>query len=119
MGATIVDDATAADVNFDKLNIATPATPVDIKAAILAATDHSDIIHRLCGPNITLPPVQAQIIIALDKSGGLTASQLRSALGYGPDIATHTVDTAIYQLRKTFGHNFIINENGIYKIGEL
>lgn len=119
MGATIVDDASSGAVNFDKLHIPQPASAIDIKAAILGELDYTDIIRRRCGKNVTLPPMQAQIIVALDKSGGMSAARLRTALGYGPDITTHAVDNAIYQLRKTFGHDFIVNENGIYKIGKL
>lgn len=119
MGATIVDNTNGAFVDFDKLTIQTPASIIDIKAAILQAMDYTNIIKRHCGTNVTLPPVQARIIMALDKSDGLSAADLRTAIGYEPNITTHVVDNAIYQLRKTFGHKFIINENGIYKIGKL
>jgi hypothetical protein len=63
--------------------------------------------------------LHAQIVVQLYKSGGIDAAGLKSALGYSADTATHTIDTAIYQLRKMFGHDFIINENGVYRIGKL
>ena len=45
--------------------------------------------------------------------------ELKLAVGLSPDITTHSVENAIYQLRKTFGHDFILNENGGYKIGRI
>jgi hypothetical protein len=57
------------------------------------------------------------IVVLLFKTGGMSVNDLKNVLGYSPDIATHTIDTAIYQLRKTYGRNFIKNENGKYLIG--
>ena len=36
-----------------------------------------------------------------------------------PNMTTHAVDTAIYQLRKNYGKDFIQNKNGVYIIGKL
>ena len=45
--------------------------------------------------------------------------ELKENIGFLPDITTHTVENAVYQLRKKYGHDFILNENGKYKIGHL
>ena len=60
-----------------------------------------------------------QILVCLYKTGGMTALQLKDALGYAPNASTHAVDTAIYQLRRMYGREFIQNNNGVYCIGEL
>ena len=76
-------------------------------------------MREIFGMSVSLPRIQAQIIVLLHKSGGMTGNELRDALGYAPDTTTHTVDTAIYQLRRTYGRGFIINTNGVYRIGKL
>ncbi len=107
-------------LDFDSLDIKTPATPIVIKTAIQSAIDGNiQLLRDILGRNVQLPYIQAQIVIMLYKSGGMSAADLRKALGYSPNATTHAVDTAIYQLRKTFGRKFIININGVYKIGEL
>ena len=116
-GATVVDDINMADVDFDTLDIKLPASAMDINAAIMSALDGTGILNAVFKRPVHLSPLHARIVIALYKSGGLNNVDLRIALGYAPDVSTHTVDTAIYQLRKTFGRDFIINENGVYKLG--
>lgn len=107
-------------LDFDSLDIKIPATPIVIKTAIQSAIDGNiQLLRDILGRNVQLPYIQAQIVIMLYKSGGMSAADLRKALGYSPNATTHAVDTAIYQLRKTFGRKFIININGVYKIGEL
>lgn len=118
-GATLVDDAFGADVDFDSLAIALPTTPLELKTAIINATDNSKIIAKLLGPDATVSPIQAQIIARLYKTGGLSADELKIALGYAPDTATHTVSTAIYELRKKYGHDFIKNKDGRFSIGNI
>ena len=76
-------------------------------------------MREILGRDVHLPYIQAQIVILLYKSGGMSAADLRTALGYAPNATTHAVDTAIYQLRKLFGREFIINSNGVYKIGRI
>ena len=49
----------------------------------------------------------------------MTVDQLKCALGYSPDASTHTVDTAIYQLRRAYGRDFILNTDGVYSLGKL
>ena len=77
------------------------------------------MIHRIFGRAVSLSRPQAKIVVALYKSGGMTSDELKVALGYAHDTATHAVDTAIYQLRKTFGHDFIINSKGVYSLGRV
>lgn len=119
LGATVLSAPNTIDLNFDSLNIVMPVSPVQLKMALLDATDSSNIIRKIFGVNVRLSSMHAQIIVKLYKSGGMNAEMLKSALGYSPDATTHTVDTAIYQLRKLYGHDFIINDGGVYKIGKL
>ena len=119
LGATVLDAPNTTDVNFDSLNIVMPISPVQLKGALLDATDSAKVIYKIFGKNERLSNLHAQIVVQLYKSGGMNIGALKSALGYSPDAATHTVDTAVYQLRKLYGHDFIINDNGVYKIGKL
>ena len=120
LGATVSDKEDSTFLNFDALNIPLPARPITIKTEIQKAIDSNiQLLHKILGKKVQLPYVQAQIIILLYKSGGMSAADLRNALGYSPNATTHAVDTAIYQLRKTFGRAFINNVNGIYKIDQL
>lgn len=119
LGATVTDTVGATDINFDKLNLKQPVTITELKAAILGAFDADVIINELLGKNAKLTRLQKMMVVALHKSGGMNGEELKIALGYAPDAATHTVDTAIYQLRKIYGHEFIKNDGGVYKIGKL
>ena len=87
--------------------------------ALLNAADTSKIITKIFGTNVRLSNLHTQIIVQLYKSGGMDSVRLKTSLGYSADATTHTVDTAIYQLRKMYGHEFIVNENGVYRIGKL
>lgn len=119
LGATVLDAPNITDLNFDSLNILMPISPIMLKAALLQAVDCSKIIRQIFGGNVRLSNLQSQIIAKLYKSGGLDSATLKSELGYSPETTTHTIDTAIYQLRKMYGRDFIVNENGVYKIGKL
>ena len=119
LGAMVLDAPNTTDLNFDSLNIVMPISPMQLKVALLDATDSSNIIRKVLGANVRLSNLHAQIVVQLYKSGGMSSGTLKSVLGYSPDAATHTVDTAIYQLRKLYGHDFIINDGGVYKIGKL
>lgn len=118
-GATVTDAPAVTDVNFDDLSISEIITPLQLKAAILSATDNRCILTGIFGTYVSLPQLQAGIIILLHKSGGMRYTELRSALGFVPNITSHAVDTAIYQLRQKFGREFIINTDGVYKLGKL
>lgn len=120
LGAMVSDAPNAAYLDFDSLGLSYPATPIAIQTAIQNAIDGNiQLLQNIFGRAVQLPRVQAQIVILLHKTGGISASDLRVALGYSPTATTHALDTAIYQLRKTFGRDFIINENGIYKLGRV
>lgn len=118
-GATVLDAPNPTDINFDNLNVSGPITPLELKSLILNANDDAAVLRDVFGTDVVLPRIQAQIVIALRKSGGMTGNELKASLGYAPDVATHTIDTAIYQLRRTYGRGFIINTNGVYRIGKL
>ena len=119
LGATVLDVPSVADINLDELEISDLLTPIELKSLLLKAADNARIITDVFGKNVALPRLQSQIIVCLYKSGGLTARDLKKALGFAPDVTTHTVDTAIYQLRRTYGHDLIQNNNGVYRIGKL
>lgn len=119
LNATLLDAPDFIGLNFDALNIKAPVSCLELKQIILDALDTSQILNDIFGKQVFLPDLQTNIIILLYKSGGMTIADIKKYLGYSPDMTTHTVDTAIYQIRKTFGADFIINEEGVYKIGKL
>jgi len=119
LNATIADCTETAAVNFDELGIEPPITPLELKSEILNASDIGRQLHQIFGHPVSLPHIQGRIVVLLHKSGGLTSGDLRHALGYAPDVATHSIDTAIYQLRKLFGREFIKNQNGVYRLGKI
>ncbi|MBR0204926.1 MAG: winged helix-turn-helix domain-containing protein, partial [Synergistaceae bacterium] len=71
------------------------------------------------GSDVKLSNLQHKLIVILYKNPDITMRELKMVLGMSPDITTHSVETAIYQLRKKYGHNVILNTNGKYKIGQL
>ena len=115
--AELVDDAMSADVDFDSVILNMPVSPLDLKTAVIQAQDDTEILNSIFGRHVDLTPVQRTIVTRLKKSGGMTTDELKKTLGYAQDATTHAVDTAIYGLRKLFGRDFIINENGRFKIG--
>lgn len=119
LNATVVMDAKVADVNLDTLQLQLPISPIDLKTAIIAASDGGTIIKQIFGKRIDLSPLQTQIVIKLYQSGGMTTEELKMSIGYAKNTTTHTVETAIYSLRKLFGRDFIINENGLFRIGGI
>ena len=119
LGATVLDAPTNMDVNLDSLDVPMPISLLDLKTALINAADNSNTIRKVFGKNVCLSNLHSRIVVQLYKSGGMNATELKNALGYSPYAATHTVDTAIYQLRKMYGHDFIVNENGVYRIGKL
>lgn len=119
LGAVPVDNDKIADVNIDTLNLHTPVSAMELGAAIVGAMDNTDILNRVFGRPVQLSPIQADIVARLVRTGGMTADELKAALGYAPDATTHTVETAIYGLRKLFGHDFIKNQDGKFIIGGI
>jgi hypothetical protein len=119
LGAVVVDTVGPTDINFDSLQINHVLSIMELKSILLQASDNGDVLYRVFKRRVNLSWLQTQIVVLLHRSGGMTASQLKSALGYAPDVTTHAVDTAIYQLRRTYGHDFILNQDGMYSIGKL
>ena len=118
-GATVLDVPNSMDINFDNLHIVPPLNSMELKTVILKAGDQATILRAVFGTDVFLSHQQSLIVVALYKSGGMTMHDLKNVLGYAPDVATHTIDTAIYQLRRTYGREFIINTNGVYRIGKI
>lgn len=119
LGATVLDTPDASVINFDNLNIDTPISGLGLKSVLLSANDNDKVLTAVFGKRPHLPYLQSQIIALLYKTGGMTTDELKQSLGYAPNVATHTIDNAIYQLRRAYGHDFIINNNGVYKIGNI
>lgn len=119
LNATVLSAPSITDVNMDDLHICDVVTPIQLKAILLSALDNRTILREIFGRDVSLPHLQSQIVVLLHKTGGMTSDALKIALGYAPDATTHTVDTAIYQLRRTYGHEFIKNSNGVYSLGRI
>ena len=119
LGANVVDSADVADVIFDDIEINAPISVDDLQGLILSQFNNNDIISEVFGRDVVLPELQRKIVVALYKNPNIQMRELKLAVGLSPDITTHSVENAIYQLRKTFGHDFILNENGGYKIGRV
>lgn len=119
LNADLLDAPNFYCVNFDELDIVAPISVMQLKSIILSAMDYNHMAHQILGDSQDLSQHQAKIVVLLHKSGGMTAHELKNALGFAPNVATHTVDTAIYQLRKIYGRDFIKNINGVYYLGEL
>ena len=119
LNATVLDAPGAMDLNLDTLELNNPVSPMELKALLLSACDNSRLLNEFFGAPTFLPYIQGKIVVALYKSGGMTATELKSTLGYAADATTHTVDTAIYQLRRKFGREFITINNGVYKLGGI
>ena len=119
LGAVVVESRNIADVIFDDINVTTPISVAELKSIVLHYLDNQDIIKDIFGKYIVLPKLQHKIIVSLYKNPDISIHKLKELLGVLPDITTHTVENAIYQLRKNYGHDFIQNTKGKYKIGHL
>lgn len=119
LNATVLDSPFSADLDFDDIILKKPISPIELKSLILSAIDNTYLLREIFGSDVSLSRIQAQIVVLLYKNGGLSTSQLKQALGYPSDVATHSIDTAIYQLRKKYGHSFIENNGGVYRLGKL
>lgn len=119
LGATVVDVPSVLDVNLDKIPIDGAITPDELKSIIVQHADHTKILESVFGKNVPqLSDMQQCVIVSLVCSGGMTGSELKNNLAHMP-VATHTIDNAIYELRKLYGRDFILLENGVYKIGTV
>lgn len=105
-----------ADVVFKSNKKFSPAE-LNTEFLHLADLHESETIKKICG-NIKLSGAQKKIIMTLHRFGGngIDVSALQQQLGYAPGAATNAVGTAIYQLRKIFGKDFIKNEGGKYRL---
>lgn len=119
LGAIVVDNQNMADVVFDDIATNAPVSVDDLKKLIFDCLDNQDIITNIFGRYIILPNLQRKVIVSLYKKPNISMRELKENLGFLPDVTTHTVENAIYQLRKNYGHDFIQNDNGKYKIGHL
>ena len=119
LGAIISDTPQSADVVFDDVDLDAPISLTDLKRIIFDKIENRDIIHRVFGRDVILPDLQHRVIVCLDKNPNITMRDLKKMLGILPDVSTHAVENAVYQLRKVYGRDFIQNINGKYKIGNL
>ena len=108
-----------ADVVFDDINIDLPISVDDLQRVILDSLNNTDIITDIFGRYVVLPKLQHKIIIMLVKNPGITMPELKNLVGVLPGVTTHSVENAVYQLRKKYGHDFIINTDGKYTIGRV
>lgn len=119
LGAVVVDTLDIGVVNMDDITTNGPVRIDELKELILNNLDNTKILRSVFGDKMpALSDVQERVIVALVRSGGMSGVELKRALDYMP-IATHTIDTAIYNLRKLCGRDFIVLENGVYKIGSV
>lgn len=119
LGAVVVDSKNIADVVFDNKDVNLPISVSQLKSVIFASLDNRDIIKNVFGQYVVLPALQHKIIVLLYKNPDISINELKELLGVLPNVTTHTVENAIYQLRKKYGHDFIINTKGKYNIGHL
>lgn len=119
LGAVLVESPNVADVVFDDLNIQEPVSLSHLKSIIFDSLDNRDIIKSIFGQFVMLPALQRKIVVLLYKNPDISINELKELLGVLPNVTTHTVENAIYQLRKNYGHEFIINAKGKYKIGHI
>ncbi len=119
LGAVLTDSPNNADVVFDVSDITTPISVSELKNYLIMRANNSDIIKKVFNKDVVLPQLQHKIIVMLYKNPDVNISELKSLLGVNPDTTTHTVENAIYNLRKIYGHDFILNEKGKYRIGKL
>ena len=119
IGVVVVDMPNVADIVFDDINIPAPISISELKSVIFNRMNNQDIIKDIFGRYIVLPILQHKVIVALYKNPNISINELKELLGVLPDVTTHTVENAIYQLRKNYGHDFIINTKGKYKIGHI
>ena len=119
LGAIVVDNQNTADVVFDDISAVAPISIDDLKKIIFDCMDYQDVITDIFGQYVILPSLQRKVIVSLYKKPNISMRELKENIGFLPDVTTHTVENAVYQLRKKYGHDFILNENGKYKIGHL
>ena len=73
------------------------------------------------GSMVRLTGKEAAILSRLGHAGGSVVARdvlLDEVWGYGAGIATHTLETHIYRLRRKLGGALLISENGGYRLAE-
>jgi len=100
-----------------------PLTPMELKAQLIAAMDarEREIMRAVFGRDVALAPASRKMITILEHAGdaGVSADELRAAFGYSANANTHAVETAISALRREWGADFIVFENGKYKLRKV
>ena len=120
LGAVVGDVKNVLDVNFDEIEPTTPITTIELKSLIINSADNTKILQSVFNGDVPqLSDIQENVIVSLWRGGAMSGVELKNALGFMPDVATHTIDTAIYTLRKLCGRDFIILENGVYRLGTV
>jgi hypothetical protein len=119
LGVVIVDSLNLADVNFDDIEINAPVSIEELQSLILAQFENKDIMNAVFGKDVVLPKLAHKIIVVLYKHPNITMRELKDMIGVLPDLTTHAVENAVYQLRKTYGCDIIQNIDGKYKIGRV
>ena len=119
LGVEVSTESSMADVVLDEIGFQTPVSVKNLHNILINATGNTEIIKSIFGKEVFLPALQHKILVLLYKNPNMNVKELKSALGIAPDITTHSVENAIYQLRKTYGHDFILNVDGGYKIGHI
>lgn len=119
LGATF-GGAETADLIFVPEKYSGKLSPSELKSRMTADIDESRAraVRAACGRDAAVSPAQAKIVALLHRAGGngMSVDALRAAHGYSSGTTTHALDTAVYNLRKTFGADFIRTENGKYFI---
>jgi len=119
LGADVVTSPNVADVIFDDIDVEAPVYIYDLKNIILSAVENRDVIQKIFGEDVKLSQLQRKIVVMLYKNPDININELKSLLGVLPDLSSHAVETAIYQIRKKYGQDVIVNTNGKYKIGKI
>lgn len=119
LGVTLVDSPNLADVNFDDIELNEPISVDDLQSLILEYFEQSDIMRNVFGRDVVLPKLQHKIIVVLYNHPNITMHELKDLIGVLPDMTTHAVENAVYQLRKVYGYDIIQNIDGRYKIGRV
>lgn len=119
LGADMTDSQKNSDIIFDNIKTDLPIPIRNLQKLILDLMDNTDIITEIFSQFVVLPILQHKIIVALYKNPGISITELKNMVGVLPNVTSHTVENAIYQLRKKYGCDFIVNENGKYKIGHV
>ena len=114
-------DKNIADLIFIPSKYPAKINPSVLKSRIMSDIDKSflDAALRVCRDKSSmLSRPQIKIIALLERSGlgGISGEDLRAAMGYSADAATHALDTAIYNIRKIMGSDFIKTNNGKYEL---